>query len=108
MANTAQQGLLLSKFVEVSGNGYDLPYGCIAELEKHEWGYGYGNLSYVYWNPHGVALSADGHIRTVCYNPETSFDGKNQFGNEYPNFNLWFLNEKLYLHNIIFFIGRET
>ena len=74
LANTAQQGLLLSKFVEVSGNGYDLPYGCIAELEKHEWGYGYGNLSYVYWNPRGVALSADGHIRTVCYNPETSFD----------------------------------
>ena len=96
LANTLQQGLLLSKFVEVSGNGYDLPNGCIAELEKHESGYGFGNLSYVYWNPNGVALSADGHIRTVCYNPKTSFDGKNRFGNEYPNLGL---NEKLHLRN---------
>ena len=90
LANTAQQGLVLNKFVEVSGNGYDLPYGCIAELKKHERGYGFGNLSYVYWNPNGVALSADGHIRTICYNPKISFDSNNQFGNEYQNLFLVF------------------
>ena len=84
LANSRQQGVFSSKFVEASGNGYDLPYGCIAELEDHDYGNGYGNLSYVYWNPNGVAMSADGHIREVCYNPATSFDGNPPFTNKYP------------------------
>ena len=98
LANSRQQGVFSSKFVEASGNGYDLPYGCIAELEDHDYGYGYGNLSYVYWNPNGVSLSADGHIREVCYNPATSFDGNPNSSINIPSFQARL--KKLYIQNL--------
>ena len=31
----------------------------------------------IYWNPNGVAQSYDYNIRTICYNYEKYFDGKN-------------------------------
>ena len=42
-------------YVVSEGNGHDLPVGCLLNDE---------NL--IYWNPKGVAISADEKIRQIC------------------------------------------
>ena len=42
-------------YVVSEGNGYDLPFGCLLSDE---------NL--IYWNPNGVAISADKKLRQIC------------------------------------------
>ena len=50
--------LVKSKFITASGNGTDLPRGCVYDVvsRKH----------YVYWNPEGKVLSADPKLRSIC------------------------------------------
>ena len=69
-----------TKFIQLSGSGYDLPNGCIAELICPI--FEMGNVwpcppvpRLVYWNPNGVGISNDIGVRTVCFSPEKSFDG---------------------------------
>ena len=94
-------------FVEPSGNGYDLPKGCIVQMDdrvlREDFNTGRievdprcneitclqtitcrclkpGSIPrFVYWNPNGVAISNDKFIRTVCYNPHKAMDGTDMF-----------------------------
>ena len=59
------------RFVQPSGNGYDLPKGCIMEMNPAYPAF----PRFVYWNPNGVALSNDPSFRTICYNPDKPIDG---------------------------------
>ena len=56
-------------FVNESGDGFDLPYGCISDNvtpRKH----------LIFWNPAGVAVSLDPNVRQVCKESVgNSFDG---------------------------------
>ena len=47
-----------SVFINATGNGYDLPKGCVSDTlrEKH----------YFYWNPEGTTISLDPRIEQVC------------------------------------------
>ena len=79
--NTKVNGYKIeTKFIQLSGSGYDLPNGCIAELicpiaaMDDMWPCPPGPRL-VYWNPNGIGISNDIGVRTVCYNPEKSFDG---------------------------------
>ena len=45
--------------VHVEGNGHDLPFGCILDQSPNY-------IRKVYWNPSGVALSADSTVRQIC------------------------------------------
>ena len=52
-----------SSYVNMSGNGHDLPYGCILDnLPRHN----ANDLPWLYWNPEGVAISRDENIRQIC------------------------------------------
>ena len=93
-------------FVEPSGNGYDLPKGCIVQMDDKllsiNWGTERVKVDpncddmkchqndctclrpgsiprFVYWNPNGVAISNDKLIRTICYNPHKAMDGTDMF-----------------------------
>ena len=50
---------------EIEGNLADLPYGCI--FDKVTQGF-----HYTYWNPNGVAISADPNIRQICQEQDIS------------------------------------
>ena len=52
-----------SKFAIASGNGVDLPFGCISDKVSRN--------HYVYWNPKGKAISADSNLRLICEKPTT-------------------------------------
>ena len=67
------ESMKILKFVESSGNGYDLPKGCVLEILNFEVPY------LMYWNPNGIAISNDFSIRTVCYDPRKAVDGTNSF-----------------------------
>ena len=54
-------------YVLASGDGHDLPYGCVLAGTGH-----------IFWNPEGVALSNDYTTRTICYTSEEAYDGKYQ------------------------------
>ena len=56
------------KFMKVNGTGVDLPYGCILDKTNPV-------TSYVYWNPNGVAISADPQIREICLENEDPLEG---------------------------------
>ena len=45
--------------VHVEGNGHDLPFGCILDQSPNY-------KRKVFWNPSGVALSADSTVRQIC------------------------------------------
>ena len=47
-----------STYVQVMGNGADLPFGCISDKVSNE--------HYVYWNPDGSAISNDPNLRVIC------------------------------------------
>ena len=46
-------------YVIGKGAGHDLPYGCILDNIT-------SLLAIVYWNPNGLATSADPNIRQIC------------------------------------------
>ena len=48
----------------MEGNGNDLPYGCISDKVTP-------GFHYMYWNPNGVAKSADPNIRQICHEQDT-------------------------------------
>ena len=53
-----------SSFENLTGDGNDLPYGCILDtLPVHS----SHDLQMIYWNPKGVAISKDGYIRQICF-----------------------------------------
>ena len=56
------------KFTRGNGTGVDLPYGCILDRTNPE-------TPYVYWNPSGVAISADPQIREICLEKEDPLEG---------------------------------
>ena len=94
-------------FVKTSGNGYDLPKGCIVQMDDRllRQDIDTGRIAvdpncnnmachekmtciclnpgsiprFVYWNPNGVAISNDKLIRTICYNPHKAMDGTDIF-----------------------------
>ena len=47
-----------STFVSATGNGTDLPFGCISDSISYK--------HYVYWNPEGKAISNDPNLRQIC------------------------------------------
>ena len=64
------------KYVETSGNGYDLPSGCVVELFRMFGGpFLVERPKLMYWNPNGIAISNDPKFRTVCYNPHKAMEG---------------------------------
>ena len=50
-------------YVNLTGEGVDLPYGCISDTLPSNPPYGAHRL---YWNPLGIAVSNDTHIRQIC------------------------------------------
>ena len=50
-------------YVNLTGEGVDLPYGCISDTLPSNPPYGTHSL---YWNPLGIAVSNDTHIRQIC------------------------------------------
>ena len=50
-------------YVNVTGEGHDLPYGCISDTVPPNPALGYRRL---YWNPRGIAISNAYHIRQIC------------------------------------------
>ena len=52
-----------TSYVNLTGDGYDLPHGCILDTMPH---HSENGLQWIYWNPYGVALSNDTHIRQIC------------------------------------------
>ena len=61
MANA--EGFEGASYVNLTGDGHDLPYGCILETLPHDTAH---LLPRIYWNPKGVAVSNDERIRQVC------------------------------------------
>ena len=89
-------------YVRPSGNGYDLPKGCIVQMDDELFSMNSDtggmevapncNMTcqppncmchrfvfprFVYWNPNGAAISNDKYIRTLCYNPHKAMAGIN-------------------------------
>ena len=52
-----------------SGNGFDLPYGCISDKTRP----GY---HYIYWNPSGAAISDDPNIQSICQSSKGILSGR--------------------------------
>ena len=57
------EGFEGASYVNLTGDGHDLPYGCILETLPHDTAH---LLPRIYWNPEGVAVSNDERIRQVC------------------------------------------
>ena len=57
-------------FAKATGDGYDLPYGCIFYRKGTQPG-----KFYIFWNPKGAAVSVDRRIQQVCYESETALTG---------------------------------
>ena len=62
MANA--EGFEGASYVNLTGDGHDLPYGCILETLPHP---SEDRSHWIYWNPMGVAISKDEHIRQICH-----------------------------------------
>ena len=54
-----KDGVVNGVFRVASGTGYDLPQGCIMDSSTP-------NVSFVYWNPKGVAISNDSNVQPIC------------------------------------------
>ena len=52
-----------SSYMKLTGDGHDLPYGCILETFSNDTGHLFPRI---YWNPEGVAVSNDERIRQLC------------------------------------------
>ena len=63
-------------FAKATGEGNDLPYGCIFYTK---WSFEAGVLvstrRYIFWNPKGGLPSLDRDVRQVCYESQNSFSG---------------------------------
>ena len=67
-----------AEYVEVQGNGHDLPHGCIWDnVGSHQ--------TVIYWNPHGSVTSEDFNVRQICQHGEDACQGTK------------FLNNKIYI-----------
>ena len=53
-----------STYVNLTGKGHDLPYGCILDTLPRPQANG---LSWLYWNPGGVAISRDKNVQQICF-----------------------------------------
>ena len=65
-ANLAKSYLLT--FENKTGEGIDLPSGCISDRSNP-------GIHYVFWNPKGVAISSDTRVRSVCKESDFSYEG---------------------------------
>ena len=65
-ANLAKSTLLTSE--NKTGQGIDLPSGCISDRSNL-------GIHYVFWNPKGVALSSDSRVRSICKESDFSYEG---------------------------------
>ena len=59
-----------SSFENLTGDGHDLPYGCILDTLHFHSSHG---LQKIYWNPKGVAISRDENIRQICLSGKCGF-----------------------------------
>ena len=59
-------------FAKATGDGYDLPYGCIFYQKGIQ---GQPSKFYMFWNPKGAAVSVDRRIQQVCYESENALSG---------------------------------
>ena len=50
-------------YVNMTGDGHDLPYGCILDTLSY---YSTNGSGRIYWNPQGVAIPRDKNIRQIC------------------------------------------
>ena len=53
-----------SSYVNLTGEGHDLPYGCILETLPHP---SADRSHWIDWNPMGISISRDEHIRQICH-----------------------------------------
>ena len=53
-----------STYVNLTGEGHDLPYGCILDTLPRPDANG---MNWLYWNPGGLASSRDKNIRQICF-----------------------------------------
>ena len=53
-----------STYVNMTGEGHDMPYGCILDTLYRPHANG---LNWLYWNPGGVAISRDKNVRQICF-----------------------------------------
>ena len=58
-----------SKYAISNDTGKDLPYGCISDKTNED-------DHYVFWNPNGLARSADPKVREICSITKDPLDGK--------------------------------
>ena len=60
-------------FAKATGEGYDLPYGCIfyGEMKSQEW----AGQNYIFWNPKGNFKSLDQDVQQICQASERSSTG---------------------------------
>ena len=65
-ANLAKSTLLTSE--NKTGEGIDLPSGCISDRSNP-------GIHYVFWNPKGAAISSDSRVRSVCKLNEYPYEG---------------------------------
>ena len=50
-------------YVNMTGGGHDLPYGCILDTSSY---YSTNGSGRIYWNPQGAAIPRDKNIRQIC------------------------------------------
>ena len=50
------------------GDGTDLPFGCISDRSTF-------GIHSIFWNPKGIAITADSKIRQICLAQKPSFEG---------------------------------
>ena len=53
-----------STYVNLTGEGHDLPYGCILDTVPRP---GANGLNWLFWNPGGLVNSRDKNIRQICF-----------------------------------------
>ena len=51
-----------------SGNGTDLPFGCISARTT-------SGAHSIFWNPNGMAISDDPKVRQICVDQDKPFEG---------------------------------
>ena len=50
------------------GDGTDLPFGCISDRTK-------SGIHSIFWNPNGLAISADPKVRQICLEQDQPYEG---------------------------------
>ena len=59
-----------SNYVNMTGDGHDLPYGCILDTLSY---YSTNGSARIYWNPQGVGIPRDKNIRQICASGRSEF-----------------------------------